>query len=367
MAIKLTIGTAVYNLDESFLREHIEGAARQLNEETELLLIDDCSTNNSGEICREYAEKDERIRYIKMSRNGGLSVVRNRTIDEAAGEWIFFADGDDLLSDHFVETALKFCGADQDIIIHERERFVSEKPDEEPCTAENLVSMPEGAGREISVSCLCLDNTVPDRLGLPYKAFYHAAWAALYRKEFLVRNDIRFPEGQKKAQDSVFNTKAYYYAEKISHLPYVMYYYRNNPGGITRRYSADLPEIFAMLIGHFEKCIEAFYPGDEDVRKRFNNHRIISLVVDEMRLNVFHKDNPKPRAERKKDFLDFIGREPYSSAIAAFDPKESGRWEWLLTVSLIRKKRFAVLDAFVGNVKLFSLLSGAYKRLKKRS
>ena len=367
MAIKLTIGTAVYNLDESLLREHIDGIVNQLNEETELLLIDDCSTNNSGEICKEYAENNDRIRYINMGENGGLSAVRNRTISEALGKWIFFADGDDLLSDHFVETALKFTDAPQDIIIIERLKFIDKKQEEQPCEINELNCLPTEAGRELSISCLCIDQTITEKLHLPSRAFYHAAWGALYRKEFLVDNGLLFPVGQKKAQDSVFNTKVYYYAKRIAYLPYVMYYYRNNPGGITRRYSADLREIFAMLIGHFEKCIDTYYKGDADVRKRFNNQRIMSIVMDYMRLNIFHKNNPKSKAQRKKEFMNFIESEPYKSAIAGFDPKESKRWEWLLVVSLIRKKRFQILDMFVGNDKLFRYLSGAYKRLKKKN
>ena len=367
MAVRLTVGTAVYNLDEPFLREHIEGIAKQLNDETELLLIDDCSTNNSGEVCREYAEKYDNVRYINMGKNGGLSAVRNRTITEASGEWIFFADGDDLLSDHFVETALNFSNTEQDIIIIERLKFACKKPEEHPPAVSKLTFLPKEAGRRLSISCLCLDQTITEEIGLPSRAFYHAAWGALYRKEFLINNNLLFPVGQKKAQDSVFNTKAYYCAEKIAYLPYVMYYYRNNPGGITRRYSADLQEIFAMLIGHFENLIEEFYSDDADVRKRFNNQRIMSVVMDNMRLNIFHRDNPKPKAERKKDFFNFVGSEPYKSAIAGFDPKESDRWEWLLVVSLIRKKRFKTLDMFVGKDKAFSLLSGAYKRLKKKT
>ena len=90
MAIKLTIGTAVYNVGEEFLRSHIEGIAKQLTDEVELLLIDDCSTDNSGEICKEYAKADSRIRYINMGKNGGLSCVRNRTISEAKGKRILW-------------------------------------------------------------------------------------------------------------------------------------------------------------------------------------------------------------------------------------------------------------------------------------
>ena len=366
MRIQLTIGTAVYNIDEPFLRAHIEGVLRQLTPETELLLIDDCSANNSGAVCREYAAKDSRVRYICMEQNGGLSRVRNRTIAEAAGEWIFFADGDDLLSDYFVETALKNCDKDYDIIIHERLKFADEKPEERPCTDAALTELPKGAGRKLSISCLCLDPSLGEKCGLPSRAFYHAAWGAVYKKDFLLRHRLQFPDGQKKAQDSVFNTYAYFYAEKIAYLPYVMYFYRNNAQGITKRYSKDLPQILQSLVGHHQRCIRQLYPGDQEVEACYQSNRLISNLVDNMWLNIFHKDNPKPRAVRKQEFLDFIEAEPYKTAIRNFDAKTSGRLDWHLPVILIRKKRFGLLNLFVGNDRLFRILCGIDKRLARR-
>ena len=366
MSVQLSIGTAVYNLEESFLRAHIDGLRGQLTDETELLLIDDCSTNNSGKVCKEYADADSRIRYIRMEENGGLSSVRNRTIAEAQGKWIFFADGDDLFSEHFVETALRFQEAQEDIIIHERLKFLEQKQEEQPCTVTALTPVKEGAGRELSISCMCLDPSYGTRCGLSSRAFYHAAWGALYRKEFLVKNNLLFPVGQKKAQDAVFNTEAYFHAERIAYLPYIMYYYRANPQGITRRYSADLPQIYEALLKLLLADKQAFYPDDAQVDASFRNHRIMAIVIDNMRLNIFHKDNPLSKEQRKKDFLAFIEQEPYRSAIESFDPKASDRWEWLLTVKLLQKKNFSLLNLFAGNDVLFNKLSGAYKRLKKR-
>lgn len=365
MQTKLSIATAVYNIDAPFLRSHIEGIQNQLTDETELLLIDDCSTNDCAVICREYAEKDNRIRYINMGQNGGLSRVRNRSIDEASGKWIFFADGDDLLSDNFVETALRFCECNDDIIILDRLKFTLEKGEEPPCSVTQLTKLPPEAGRELSISCLCLDTTMSAQFGLSSKAFYHAAWGALYRKDFLTNNNLKFPEGQKKAQDSVFNTQAYFYAEKITYLPYVMYYYRSNEQGITRRYSADLSDVLDSLLGHLENQMRQLYPDDADVQARYKNHRVLSVVMDNMRLNIFHRDNPKPKEERKKEFLRFIEREPYNSAINEYDPKSSGRWEWHLPIKLIQRKKFELLDMFIGKPKAFKILCAADKRIVK--
>ena len=365
MQFKLSIGSAVYNIEPEFLRAHIENILAQLTQETELLLIDDCSTNESGDICREYAAKDARVRYINMGTNSGLSSVRNRTVEEAAGKWIFFADADDLLSDYFISTALRFCDTDFDIIIHERLKFAREPEKQPPCAEQDLRQLPPEAGRSLSISCLCLDPNLSTPFGLPGRAFYHAAWGALYRKDFLVQNNILFPVGQKKAQDAVFNTRAYYHAKKIGYLPYVMYYYRVNPQGITQRYSADLPEVYASLRGHLEGCMREYYADDRDVEQRYINHRMMAIVIDIMRLNIFHEDNPKSVEEREADFYAFIHQEPYKTALASYDISKSGRWEWSLPLRLIRNENFKKLDRFMGDKDKYRIYCAAYKREAK--
>lgn len=365
MSVRLSIATAVYNLNEEYLRAHIERVLPQLTDETELILIDDCSKNNSGEVCREYADANDHVRYIRMDKNGGLSSVRNRSIEEARGEWIFFADGDDLLSAHFAETALRFCDCDAQIIIHERLKFITALPEDMPCSVDRLIGLPADAGRTVSISCMCLDPDIVQGYGLAKTAFYHAAWGALYRKSFLDEYHLLFPVGQKKAQDSVFNTEAYYRAEKIAYLPYVMYFYRGNPEGITRRYSADLPLYIKSLLTLLKEQQQRFFPDDADVDARMRNHRIMACIIDNMRLNIFHKDNPKSKKQRREEFLSFIEEEPYKSAIAAFDAKTYRRQEWLFIVRQIRAKRFFVLDAVVSNDRRFNVFSGVYKRLAK--
>ena len=365
MPVKLSIGVAVYNVRENFLRECIKNIKKQLTDETELLLINDCSTDNSGDICKEYAEEDSRIRYINMEKNGGLSVVRNRTISEAEGEWIFFADGDDILSDHFIETALSFCDTDYDIIIHDREIFSGEKGTEKACSVTKLTPLPKEAGREISLSCLCLKPFCPEKYGMTSDAYYHAAWGALYRREFLIGNDLKFPVGQKKAQDSVFNTYAYFCAEKIAYLPYKMYYYRKDMQGITQRYSADFTKMIMSLLQHHFKCIESLYNNDDEIKKIYKNNRVMTFVLDAMRLNFFHKDNKNPRKIRKAEFISFINTEPFKSAVDEFDLNGCDWWGWRLPIKYAKKKNFDALEFAFKYDKLFRIYGGLNSRFGK--
>lgn len=365
MAVMLTIGTAVYNVGEDFLRAHIEGIKKQLTDETELLLIDDCSTDNSGDICKEYADSDDRIRYIKLDKNGGLSCVRNRTINEAAGKWIFFADGDDLFSDYFIETALSFSDADYDIIIHDREVFYENKNTEKNCDIKQLINVPKEAGREISLSCLCLKPFDCSKYNLGQNTFYHAAWGAIYRKDFLLKKELEFPVGQKKAQDSVFNTYAYFYAENIAYLPYPMYYYRKNLQGITQRYSKDFAEMIRSLIKHHYTCIEKLYGNDEEIKKLYRQNRVMTFVLDGIRLNFFHKDNPNGKKTRKEEFLSFIESEPFKSSIAEFDLKSCDWWGWRVPIKLSRKKNFEMLDFLLKHRRILRLYGGLECRFNR--
>ena len=367
--MKLSIGVAVYNVKESFLRECIEGIIAQLTDETELLLIDDCSTDNSGAVCREYAENNSRVRYINMGENGGLSRVRNRTIAESAGKWICFADGDDLLSDNYVETALRFCDAEYDLITYDKTNFSAEKGAEEKCAVTELKELQKGAGRELSLSCLCIKPFDFAKYGMNETAAYHGAWGALYSKEFLVRKNLLFPDGQKKAQDGVFNTTAYFLADKIAYLPYVMYYYRKNEEGITQRYSKDFTGIIKSLINWDYKNINELYGGDAEVEALYKKYKVTALVLDSMRLNFFHKDNKKPKKVRKAEFSEFVETEPFKDAIWSFDLKNCDWWGWRLPIYYAKKKYFCLLELVFRHENIFKIygaLDTRVQRLKNR-
>lgn len=85
----------IYNL-ELYLHKSINSVLHQMNPNFELILINDGSTDTSGSLCDEYAEKDKRIR-VKQMKNNGVSSARNAGIEMARGEWLLFLDGDDVL------------------------------------------------------------------------------------------------------------------------------------------------------------------------------------------------------------------------------------------------------------------------------
>lgn len=90
-----------------FIAETINSVLAQTYENWEIIIVDDCSTDNTDEIVAEYL-RDERIRYFKNEKNSGAAVSRNRALREARGEWIAFLDSDDLWSPDKLEKQVGF-------------------------------------------------------------------------------------------------------------------------------------------------------------------------------------------------------------------------------------------------------------------
>lgn len=90
-----------------FIEETVKSVLAQSYDNWELIIVDDCSTDNTDEIVKNL-QVDRRIRYIKNSVNSGAAVSRNRALREANGEWIAFLDSDDLWEPEKLEKQINF-------------------------------------------------------------------------------------------------------------------------------------------------------------------------------------------------------------------------------------------------------------------
>ena len=93
MQNKISVIVPVYNV-EDFIERCIESIIMQDYTDIEVILVDDGSTDNSGDMCDMYAKKDTRIRVIHK-KNGGLSSARNLALDQMTGDYIFFVHSED--------------------------------------------------------------------------------------------------------------------------------------------------------------------------------------------------------------------------------------------------------------------------------
>ena len=103
---KVSVIIPVYNPNISLLDRAVRSVQEQLYTDFELLLIDDCSTDQRVLAYLEKQSADDRIRVIHQKENGGVSEARNRGILEAVGEWIAFLDQDDYYCPDFLSSLL---------------------------------------------------------------------------------------------------------------------------------------------------------------------------------------------------------------------------------------------------------------------
>jgi len=104
----VSIIVPVYNV-ENYIVACVDSIIRQKYFNIEIILVDDGSTDKSGDICEKYKTTDSRIKVIHK-KNGGLSDARNKGIEQAIGQYIMFIDSDDVVADSFVEHLYHLIG-----------------------------------------------------------------------------------------------------------------------------------------------------------------------------------------------------------------------------------------------------------------
>ena len=103
----VSIITPVYNA-ERFIEHTIKSVQIQTYCKWELILVDDCSKDNSYEIISQFCNEDNRIKYIKLEKNSGAAVARNIAIENAKGRYIAFLDSDDMWTEDKLEKQIEF-------------------------------------------------------------------------------------------------------------------------------------------------------------------------------------------------------------------------------------------------------------------
>lgn len=342
MKIILSICVAIYNIKEEFLRECIESVIKNKAPEIEIILGDDCSKEYVREICLEYKSKDERIKYIRPEKNGGVSAVRNLMIENASGRFITFVDGDDVVTEDYAEKILAAAEKNFDIVMFGIKRFCGEAPKIQN-SSDGAAAIPQKACREFSIACLTGSPTSMEEYGMK-QCTPSSVCLEAYRREFLLKNNLRFTEGIKKSQDTLFNTSAYYCCNSLGYMADILYLYRGNPASVCNRYSADFDKMMFMCFECDEKNLQRLYNGDEKIKNKLYKYKLILIITDNFRLNIFHKDNPKSKKERKADFLKFRESEPYAGFFENFDFSSYNWRERKLILKLAKNRRFEILD-----------------------
>ena len=220
----VSIIVPVYNA-EAYLPEMIESVIFQNYNNWELLLIDNCSMDNSFEICQSYEKKDVRIRVMQETEKGPAA-VRNHGLLAAHGGYIMFLDADDFLADNTV-----------------LDRFVNVMKHEEADIVVGNYERLWNGRRFAAASHTSFSELNPDSEDFRFQGFFSVGtlsyvWGKLYRRSFLEKNQITFTDIT-YAEDKLFNMQCYVCEANYIFLQEQGYVYRKNKESISWSYHPD--------------------------------------------------------------------------------------------------------------------------------
>lgn len=241
--IKVSIVIPVYNA-EACLRECLNSVLHQTLRETEILCVDDGSTDRSPSILSEYAARDDRLRILRQD-NAGPGAARNRGLAEAAGEYVIFLDADDWFECDLLSSLTAAADRQQaDVTICRAERFDDRSG--APLPSQWMLKEEILPGEGFS------PEEIADHL---FQFTFGQVWDKLFSRAFLKKSGILFPR-LRCAEDTAFAYRTLLSAARIAVVPEVKLHYRvNRSGSVSNsiRREPEAPyESFAQIRAHLE-------------------------------------------------------------------------------------------------------------------
>lgn len=207
---KVSIIIPVYNV-EPYLKRGLDSVINQTLSDIEIICVDDCSTDNSLQILREYEQKDNRIKVIAQEVNKSQGVARNLGIEIASGEYIMFLDPDDWYELDACEKAYNQISKNNNDVVffNYNEHYQDGRVKTNPNYTKQLKPL---------VGKTSLNNQEDF---IPHKSL---SWSKIYNTKFLRDNDCKYTE-TRQSQDIPFSVQIVCFAKSISVLDEVLYNY----------------------------------------------------------------------------------------------------------------------------------------------
>ena len=262
----ISIIIPVYNA-EKYLKQCIESIIEQFFRNYEIILIDDGSTDSSGNICDSYSKKWEFIRTIH-TENKGVSAARNTGIKESVGEYLLFVDSDDYIINGSLERLYKVC-KDHDLDMVRGKYQVYEE-------AAAIFKSPIDY-KKVSYLDKKMSSADYFNLAIEENKYEVVPWLGLYKRQFIVNNNLWFRENS-RMEDHEFTLKCLIKqpSAMIMQIDYMFYVYRKHERSITKTYSVD---IIAEIVSNCYSMIKFINEIKVDIRTSLNARKAISTLL----------------------------------------------------------------------------------------
>lgn len=313
---RISIIVPVYNVD-SYLATCINSILMQTFRDYEIILVDDGSTDDSGRLCDEFANNDERISVVHQE-NRGLSAARNAGVDEAVGEYIIFLDSDDYWKDKDVlkilAERLELTGADVLCFNYEKTDDVSHRP-----YFQSQETMPKSIRAEESF-----------KYQIDHDLWIACAWNKVIRRGLFDRGQLEFRHGI-TSEDIDWCVRLALVAKSFDYINYVVVCYRQRNGSISKTVTYDKA---STLLGNIKFSLKLIKDS-----KNTDRGQLLKSYISYQYGTSLYCINLIKEKEKKKQIME-----------------EAGKYRKLLTWSKNRKIKLLRMADVIGGLKMVDFL-----------
>lgn len=300
--IKVSLIIPVYNAEE-FLDESINSLLNQTLKDIELVCVNDGSKDNSLKMLEDFAKNDDRIKIINQE-NQGCGAARNKALDNANGDYIYFFDPDDYLVPNALEKLYEnSISNNSDFVIFKIASF----RDGEPINYDEPGFEFEKIFNDVDFNNFTFNYRAIKRHVL-LSSF--APWTKFYKKEFLDKyDDFRFHINV-AFDDVPFHVQSMLRAKRISYVPEFFYHYRlSNPNSVNNT-ASNAPDIF-KIVDYVENFLknENFF---DEFREDFIIFKITQLS---MYISSSHSEDYFNMVKLAVNEINFLDSDAYVSVI----------------------------------------------------
>jgi len=323
----ISVIVPVYNV-EKYISQCLDSILNQTYKDLEILCIDDCGSDNSMDIVREYAKKDDRIKIIRHEHNKGLGCARNTGIEHASGKYIACVDSDDWIDLTMLEKAYnKLEEYSLDSVWVKVNTYLE---DEDKYTTDNYYKkLFEEKGGFIELTAENINN------------FPVNAWNKVYRTSFIRENNITWSKGL-LYEDLEFYYQFYTKSHKTYLIDELLYFYRWRSSSIMNQTDAG-------------KCrCEDIYEVTENIynfllaQDLFKNYKFAFFALFERNIKLFlynphYHDRVIAASKRLLKKIDFkknhyVGINGFIDKVYKFDTNKKQNKLMLFLINLIPLK-----------------------------
>lgn len=333
MSPTISIIIPIYNM-EQFLRRCLDSVVNQTYTLLEIILINDGSSDSSGDICNTYAQKDKRIKVIHQE-NSGVSSARNTGLDIATGDYISFVDPDDYIELNAYETLIPHLDNNHIDIL----RFNAYRKSE---VLNRLPFKGKYSGERLEQEIL-LSMIGSEKFGGMF--ILGVLWIHLFRREVIEKNHIRFNKDLRRCEDRLFTITAMLHSENMLFIDSILYHYQVNNESLSNRYDPIRwqQELLFMdnLRQEYTQTKSPIFISEAD--RRIKNDYVLRAVTSIN--NEYFTHNNNGFWKRYKNIKTIINNKHTISSIKNIQTTELGL-KGKVILSLIKYRQIFLLNLF---------------------